>query len=60
MIAKSKVPVVIAVSCAPATLARDVRLLIEGGYGLESVTPIDQFVFSPHVEAIAVLRRTKR
>ena len=60
MIAKSKVPTVVAVSCAPSTLARDVKILIEGGYVLESVTPIDQFVFSPHVEAVAVLRRPKR
>ena len=60
MIAKSKVRTVVAVSCAPGTLARDVRTLIDGGYVLESVTPIDQFLFSPHVEAIAVLRRPKR
>jgi 23S rRNA (uracil1939-C5)-methyltransferase len=60
MIAKSKVPTVIAVSCAPSTLARDVRTLMEGGYVVESVTPIDQFLFSPHVEAVAVLRRPKR
>ncbi len=60
MIAKSKAKTVVAVSCAPATLARDVKILLEGGYSLESVTPIDQFVFTPHVEAIAVLRRPKR
>lgn len=60
MIAKSKVPIVVAVSCAPATLARDLKTLIAGGYVLQSITPIDQFVFSPHVEAIAVLRRPKR
>lgn len=60
MIAKSKVSTVVAVSCQPSTLARDVKILIEGGYVLASVTPIDQFVFSPHVEAIAVLRRGKR
>lgn len=59
-IAKSKVKIAVAVSCAPATLARDVRTLVEGGFVLETVTPIDQFVFSPHVEAIAVLRRPKR
>jgi len=60
MIAKSKVPVVVAVSCSPSTLARDLRTLIDGGYVLQSVTPIDQFVFSAHIEAIAVLRRPKR
>jgi 23S rRNA (uracil1939-C5)-methyltransferase len=57
MIAKSKVKTVVAVSCNPATLARDVRILIDGGYKLESVTPIDQFHFTPHVETVAVLRR---
>lgn len=59
MIAKSKVPVVVAVSCAPSTLARDLRTLVDGGYVLQSVTPVDQFVFSAHIEAIAVLKRGK-
>lgn len=57
MLARSKVPTVVAVSCNPATLARDVRILIDGGYHLESTTPIDQFVFTHHVEVVAVLRR---
>ena len=48
---------VVAVSCNPATLARDARILIDGGFTLERVTPIDQFLFSPHIEAVAVLRR---
>lgn len=56
-LAKSKVPVVIAVSCAPATLARDARTLIDGGYTMGPVTPIDQFLFSPHIEAIVVFRK---
>ncbi len=57
MIAKSKVPVVVAVSCNPATAARDLRILMDGGYRLESATPIDQFLYSPHVEVVCVLRR---
>ncbi|MFN0217953.1 MAG: class I SAM-dependent RNA methyltransferase [Hyphomicrobium sp.] len=56
-IAKCKVKTVVAVSCNPATLARDARILIDGGYSLEDVTPIDQFRYSPHIEAVAVFRR---
>jgi 23S rRNA (uracil1939-C5)-methyltransferase len=56
-LAASGVKTVIAVSCNPATLARDARLLIDGGFYLERVTPIDQFLYSPHIEAVAVLRR---
>lgn len=58
-LARSQVPVVCAVSCNPATLARDCRIMVDGGYAIERVVPIDQFVWSPHVEAIAVLRRPK-
>jgi 23S rRNA (uracil1939-C5)-methyltransferase len=56
-LAKSKVPRVVAVSCNPATFARDARALIDGGYRLVRVTPVDQFVFSPHVEVVAWFAR---
>jgi 23S rRNA (uracil1939-C5)-methyltransferase len=56
-LAKSAVPVVVAVSCNPATFARDVRMLIDGGYKLTSVTPVDQFRHSAHVEIVARLER---
>ncbi|MGL4397883.1 MAG: class I SAM-dependent RNA methyltransferase [Hyphomicrobium sp.] len=56
-LSRSKVKTVIAVSCNPATLARDARTLIDGGYILERVQPFDQFHFSPHIEAIAIFRR---
>lgn len=56
-LAKSLVPLVVAVSCDPGTLARDLRILVDGGYSIEAVTPIDQFLFSAHVEVVAVLRR---
>ncbi|MBX9592516.1 MAG: methyltransferase [Hyphomonadaceae bacterium] len=56
-LAQSTVPLVVAVSCDPGTLARDLRSLVDGGYAIEAVTPIDQFLFSAHVEAVAVLRR---
>ncbi len=57
MLAKSRVPTVVAVSCNPATLARDLSVLIDGGYQLQAVQPIDQFLYSPHVECVAVLNR---
>jgi 23S rRNA (uracil1939-C5)-methyltransferase len=57
ILAKSRVPIVVAVSCNPATLARDARTLIEGGYRIDKVSPIDQFLFSPHVETVAVFVR---
>jgi 23S rRNA (uracil1939-C5)-methyltransferase len=59
-IAKSDVPVVAAVSCNPVTLARDLAILLAGGYRLNGVTPIDQFLWSPHVEAVALLEKPRR
>jgi 23S rRNA (uracil1939-C5)-methyltransferase len=59
-LARSNVATVIMVSCDPGTLARDARILSDGGYAVAAVTPIDQFVYSAHVEAVAVLRRTAR
>jgi 23S rRNA (uracil1939-C5)-methyltransferase len=56
-LAASKVPLVIAVSCNVATFARDARILIEGGYKIEGVTPVDQFRHTPHVELVARFTR---
>lgn len=56
-IAQSKLKTVVYVSCNAATFARDAEVLVKGGYALESVTPIDQFLWSPHVEMAAVFRR---
>ncbi|MEM7462792.1 MAG: RNA methyltransferase [Pseudomonadota bacterium] len=56
-LASSGVTKIAAVSCNPVTLARDLAMLIKGGYRLKSVTPIDQFIYTPHVEAVALLER---
>jgi 23S rRNA (uracil1939-C5)-methyltransferase len=56
-LAASKVAKVVAVSCNPATLARDARILIDGGYRLTRVLPVDQFLFSAEVEAVATFER---
>ena len=56
-IAASKAAVVVAVSCDPATFARDARILVAGGLRLDTVMVVDQFLWSPHVELAAVFRR---
>jgi 23S rRNA (uracil1939-C5)-methyltransferase len=50
---KSTVGGVVAVSCDPNTFARDARILVDGGYRLDTVTPVDQFRYSFHVEIVA-------
>lgn len=59
MLAKSKVGRIAAVSCNPATLARDGRILIDGGYRLMRVLPVDQFLFSAAIEAVATFERDR-
>lgn len=56
-IARSRVPLVVAVSCNPASFARDARLLADGGYRLRALTPIDQFLWSPHLEVVGAFGR---
>jgi len=56
-LAASKLETVVAVSCNPATFARDAARLIAGGFRLERVVPIDQFVWTPHLELVAAFRR---
>jgi 23S rRNA (uracil1939-C5)-methyltransferase len=48
---------VVAVSCNPATFARDARLLADGGLRLLRVRPVDQFLWSPHIELVAEFSR---
>ena len=54
---RGTVPAVVGVSCNPATFARDAALLVAGGYRLERVEPVDQFLYSAHVEIVGVFRR---
>jgi 23S rRNA (uracil1939-C5)-methyltransferase len=56
-LARSSVSKIVAVSCDPATFARDARILVDGGYRLLEATPIDQFIWSPHVEVVALFAR---
>ncbi len=52
-LALSSVRTVVAVSCNPASFARDARALIDGGYRLVDIEPFDSFIWSPHVELVA-------
>lgn len=56
-LARSGVKTVIAVSCNPISLARDLAILTAAGYRIRLVTPVDQFLWSAHVEAVAVLEK---
>lgn len=56
-LAKGKVKTIVGVSCDPKTFARDAAILVAGGYRLESVTPVDQFAWSTHIELVGVFRR---
>jgi len=56
-LARAKVKRIAAVSCNPGTLARDLAMLVEGGYRITRVVPLDQFLWSPHVEVVALLER---
>ncbi|MBX5104321.1 class I SAM-dependent RNA methyltransferase [Rhizobium lentis] len=56
-LARSAVKKIAAVSCNPLTLARDLAILVEGGYRITGVTPIDQFLWTSHVEVVATLEK---
>ena len=56
-LAISALATVVTVSCNPATFARDAARLIAGGFCLERAVPVDQFVWTPHLEIAAVFRR---
>lgn len=52
-----KIPLVVLVSCEPATFARDAAGLIAAGYQFEKIQPLDMFPHTPHVEVVGVFRR---
>jgi len=56
-IARSALAHVIYVSCSPAALGRDGAVLREAGFDLVSATPVDQFLWSPHLESVVVFAR---
>ena len=58
-IAKSEVPIVISISCNINTFIRDAWVLIENNYILKWVQPIDQFLFSPHIEIVCLFERSE-
>lgn len=56
-LAKSFVPTIIYISCGPETFARDARILENGGYKLEKLFPVDQFLWSSHLEVVGIFKR---
>ena len=56
-LAASKIETAVAVSCNPGTFARDASCLIAGGFRLERIVPVDQFVWTPHLELVAAFQR---
>lgn len=59
-IARSKIGLAVAISCDPATFARDAAILIEGGFKLEEIVAFDQFRFTSHVEIAAKFTRAMK
>jgi 23S rRNA (uracil1939-C5)-methyltransferase len=56
-LARAKPPRIVAISCHPSSFARDARLLVDGGYRLLWVVPVDQFVWSAELELVAAFER---
>lgn len=59
-LASSRTPLLVGVSCNPATFARDARILVDGGYRLDSIRVVDQFTWSHHVELVAAFTKRPR
>lgn len=56
-LAQSRMPHIVAVSCDPPSFARDAKILLQGGYHLRALLPVDQFLWSTHMELAAHFAR---
>jgi 23S rRNA (uracil1939-C5)-methyltransferase len=59
-LARGRVPIVVGVSCNPVSFARDAKLLVEGGYALTRVVPVDQFPWTGHLELVGIFAKPKK
>ena len=59
-LARSRLRRIIAISCLPATFSRDAAILVDAGYALKEVLPIDQFRWSAHVELAALFVKASK
>ena len=57
ILAGMDIPTIVYVSCAPQSFAKDARVLIDGGYELQKLTLVDQFIWSAHTEIAAVFKK---
>lgn len=58
--ARGRIPTVIGVSCNPVTFARDAKIMTDGGYKLERVVPVDQFLWTGHLELVATFKKPRK
>jgi 23S rRNA (uracil1939-C5)-methyltransferase len=56
-LAQSRIKRIAYVSCDPASFARDARILVDGGYRMGAVVPVDQFLWSSHIELVAAFAK---
>lgn len=56
-LADTQIPKIIMVSCSPKTGARDIKILMDAGWHLIEITPVDQFSYSNHIEIVAILEK---
>ena len=56
-LATSRLTRIASVSCSPATFARDARILTDAGFTLAKLLPVDQFLWSPHIELVGLFER---